>query len=444
MPYTQYTLAALTAEILNSLGDPAGVYWTAPEVTNAINEALHEFSGTTSYWRKRVAVSFPGYGASTWFDISKNPDVAPYRARTATIDSITKEIQAHFCEPSNGSSGAGMTSQFTITEILQSIQTAAYRFVIDAQLPLGVGLVVPSAIPPDGTVILNQNTVYVHRLSWINSDLVYFTLYRSDEFAANSLLPDWNLNPAARPLAFSQLLEAPLTVQLLPPPINSGNLELVSAATTTPADNITSLNIPDDFAHAVKYLAMVNLLTTDGETTSSLLAQYCSSRYQQIITAAKLQRSIIGVRVNNRIIPINPVATLDTTRPGWRNAPAKTIPSGCSVLYDLLIFHPSLSQDVGGTLDVAQSAPVLINPTDFIQLGSEELEAVIDYSQHYLSFKLQGEEFKQTLPLFDDFQKLVSNRNSILANQGRYLTGQFDQPAADTAFNPNTYETSAA
>lgn len=448
MPYSHYTLANLTSQVLESLGDPAGVYWdAATEVKNAINEALREFSGTTSYWRKRVVTNLQGYGASSWVDLSTNAETAPYRSRTTTFNSIVKEIQAHFCEPGSGFSGAGMTTQFTIQEILQSIATAIYRFFLDAQLPLSVTRLPVSSVPPDGNFTLPESTVFVHRLSWRDTNFVYYCLFRSDEFAADSLIQDWQLNPATRPIAFSQLDSAPLQVQLIPPPISSGVLELISVSTITfpaidPFD--ISINIPDDFCHAVKYLAMVNLLTTDGETTSSLLAQYCSARYQQIISAAKLQRCIARLMINNRTVPLNPIATIDSTLPFWRNQAARAIPFGAAALYDLLIFYPPLSQPVGASLDLITTAPVLSASDDFVQLGNEEIEFIIDYAQHYLSIKMQGAELQQTLPLFDDCQKLIINRNSILANQGRYLTGAFDQPATDTAFNPNTQKEMSA
>ena len=445
MAYSSYTLADLTSEVLNSLGDPAGVYWNAAtEVKNAINEALREFSGTTSYWRKRVVTNLLGYGASSWVDLSTNAETAPYRARTTTIDSLVKEIQAHLCEPGSGFSGSGMTTQFTITEILQSIYLAVNRFFLDAQLPLSVTRLPVASVPPDGNFTLPDSTVYVHRLSWRDVNFVYYCLFRSDEFAADSLIQDWQLNPATRPIAFSQLDSAPLQVQLIPPPISSGVLELVSVSTPTLPDYVTPINIPDDFAHAVKYLAMVNLLTTDGETTSSLLAQYCSARYHQIISAAKLQRCIARLMINNKTVPLNPLATLDSTLPFWRNQAARPIPFGAASLFDLLIFYPPLVQPVGASLDLITTAPVLNVSGDFVQLGKEEVEFIIDYAQHYLSFKMQGAEFQQTLPLFDDCQKLIVNRNSILANQGRYLTGAFDQPAADTAFNPNVQQEMSA
>lgn len=433
--YTQTTLAALTADISGSLGDPGNVYWSVAEIQLAINEALREWSGTTNYWRERgVFNAAPG---TLWYDLSVQ--VPAIRPRTVTFDYLIRELQFHFCEPSTGLVATGMSSQFSIGEIVTALARGLNRFLQDARMPVVPVTGINGPVSPNSRVLIPQTVIYPHRVAWTDSQGTSAAMHRSEVFVADSELLNWTLSQANRPTAYSMVNTRPVELEVIPAPRSSGTLDLLAVvsqqntvATVTPT---TTLGIPDDFAHAVKYAAMVELLTTDGETASPLLAQYADERYKQVVQAALQHRSVIRVMVNSKPTQLVPIDSLDNQRRFWVNVPGNTDTTGC--VYDLLAFSPTPRQQVGITVDVNRSAPIPASQTDFIQLGYEDLDAIVKYAQHYLSLKMQGMEFAQTMPLFDEFQRRVADRNQILGAQSRYLTPSLGAGRAEQSRRPD-------
>ena len=207
---------------------------------------------------------------------------------------------------------------------------------------------------------------------------------------------------------------------------------IINRTTLTAA---TTLQLPDDFAPAVKYAAMAHLLSIDGEAANPLVSEYCSFRYYLAVQAARLHRSILRVQVGGLPIPLVPLYSLSTLRPGWHNQLGR--PEVAGTAYDLLAFSPSPDSSTAYsiTCDVARAAPIPAD-ADFVLIGSEEIDNILAYCQHQLSIKLGGSEFRQTFPQFDNFLRRAIGRNSILGVQSRYLTGLFDQPRWDQAKNP--------
>ena len=112
MPYDQYTLGGITSDIQSLISDTVGVYWNVAEIQFGIFEFLREWSAMTGYWRQQVAFTLPTGNSNPWIDLSVQ--FPAQRPRTVTVNSICQEIQYHLCELANGSSGAGMTGQYSI------------------------------------------------------------------------------------------------------------------------------------------------------------------------------------------------------------------------------------------------------------------------------------------------------------------------------------------
>ena len=439
MPYAQYTLAGLTTLILGELGDPAGIYWTSQEVTYALNEALREYSLTTAFWRANANYTIPAAtldSSTQWTDLSVA--LPNLRTRKITTQQIVNEILLHFSEPPayGGGSAYNITAQFTYLQIVNAIDTAYNQTVYDIGAPLSVQTQ-PYTVDNLDQVQLSFQTSRIERLSWL--DAVYPTwtrLYESTLYAVDAVKPNW-YNLPGQPRLYSQVENTPQLVQLIPTPSNAGTLELIAVPQGNPdPDAGKSMNIPDDWAHAVKYYAMSVLLTSDGENTSGFLAQFCMIRYRQIIEAAKLQRTLIRMQVNGQQINIVGIQGLDMTIPNWRNKYGNKVLSVMPI-FDLVTFYPLPRASFSGTFTVVQSAPQLAAQSDYVQLGYEDVQAICSYAQNYLSIKCQGLELQQTLPLLDQFNSTVLSRNSLLNAQSRYMQSQFNRRQYDLVINPD-------
>jgi hypothetical protein len=83
--------------------------------------------------------------------------------------------------------------------------------------------------------------------------------------------------------------------------------------------------------------------------------------------------------------------------------------------WNLVAINPT---DVNGPysvqLDVVKNAPVPILLTDQIQIGREEVDAILSYAQHLAAFKQAGQEFVESFPLYQRMMELAQVRNARL------------------------------
>src|SRR5208282_926816 len=112
-------------------------------------------------------------------------------------------------------------------------------------------------------------------------------------------LPSWETN-AATPEMYSTIVSPPLTVQLGPVPINTGQLDIVPVnigPALNPAAGATVLGIPDDLSWVVKMGALADLLGTDGLPRDPDRAKYCEDRWQQGCELARINPTIINAEI---------------------------------------------------------------------------------------------------------------------------------------------------
>ena len=67
------------------------------------------------------------------------------------------------------------------------------------------------------------------------------------------------------------------------------------------------------------------------------------------------------------------------------------------------------------SVDLVRNAPIPANDSAYVQLGREELDAVLDYAQHLAAFKQGGQEFQATMKHYSNFRRLALVRNQRLA-----------------------------
>jgi hypothetical protein len=114
---------------------------------------------------------------------------------------------------------------------------------------------------------------------------------------------------------------------------------------------------------------------------------------------------------------------MDALYPGWQvqttaTAGAPSTPQMCGPA-GTNIFWIWPADAVGGNslqLDCVVNAPQLVNPGDFVNLDETEIVGLLDMAQHHLSMKRGGVFFQRTIPLFQNFLRLMADRNSYLMN----------------------------
>jgi hypothetical protein len=414
------------------LDDQSGVYWTTAEKQYAVWEGLKIMGAYGNYWRARGEFNLTV--GQSFYDLST---VLPtLRPRTWTLNQLTQDIQYACLEAANGISGVGMSGQISVGSILQAIARARNQFVLDAHLPLSL-LSLPTPPSPTGTVVFDQSTVFLHRVSWQDGFTSQFTnLWREDAWAIDHADPYWTTTPA-QPSKYSESELSPLILQLAPAPLSTGVLEALAVLSVT--INLTNpnalLQIPDEWVHAIKYAALSDIFGAESQNADPLRAKYAEMRYQQAIDAAMSARSVFRLLYGGVPLPIDSLAAIDAAQPYWRNQAGP--PQMAGVLYDYLAFNPgSPDSDYGITADVVQSAP-LPTPSGFIQLGEEDIDRLLDYATHIMTFKCGGKEFQSTFAQYDSFMQAVATRGAINKAKIRYLTSLLGQPQKEEGERPD-------
>lgn len=423
--YTQTTRAAFTAALAQALNDPAHIYWAQDELDRALNEALLLWGALTSYWT--TSSDFPTVANTPFYDLH---DQFPLlRARNTTMGDLTKEIQYHFYEPASGVSGVGMTDQFTIGQITSALIRRRNQFVLDSRIPLTF-FTFPAPVAPDYTLQLGNDIAAITRAAWIDTNNGVVTpLRRTDTFAAQAFHHLWNLRPG-KPFSYSQAEAMPGTMLLIPPPAAAGSVHLTYVQTIgmNVGDTVRFL-VPDEFAWALKYGAMYEILATNSQGYDPIREKYCLERYNAGIELTAQHRSIMRVRSNDIPLPLATLHDLDSGKPTWQTTRGAPRIAACA--YDLLAFYRVPDRAYTITCDLSQSAPLPATPADYIQLGTEELQYLMDYCRHILQIKLGGTEFVQSMPLYDNFIKGATQRSRLIGIKARYLTPLFTSPSQE-------------
>lgn len=172
----------------------------------------------------------------------------------------------------------------------------------------------------------------------------------------------------------------------------------------------------------------------------NLMTGFWKDTYNTVTTATNwdyaLPASLVfGTRVlcNGKVLAEASLYEINSARPNWQGemttsggsvptAPQKWFP----LSIDLIGIWPA---DAAGGLSlvvegVAQT-PRLVNPSDFIDIGDEEFNAILGYALHVLALKEGGARFIATMPLLVTFLQEAAEENSQLTQSAmfRHLSG---------------------
>lgn len=404
------------------LNDPLYTYWlnsgTYNELGGIIKEALRTWQTLTGYWRDRaLLITSP---STTFYDLttSLNPALRTYNVTDSEeIASMIYRLSENLGAPANVAGGPG-TSMFTYNDLTSSLQGQRDNFLVEtgSVLRLYPNVVCTPAL--SRYALPDDSIMDVRRMAWIDGTTGQKTvLWRQDEWQMTAYNPAWSLSQGINPQSYSIAATPPLTFSLSPFPVATGAVEIIttnSGATLNPVSG-TAMGIPDDWCNVPKWGALADLLSFDGPAPDPLRAEYCNQRWDMGCRLARLAPSIVALQVNSVAAFPTSLWDMDSYNPGWEN-----LTSGPNQLaacgLNLIALSPGKNATPPGvTLDVIRNAPVPVADGDFIQVGREEWDAISGYCQHVAAFKLGGEEFLRTMPLYQDFLREASVYTDRLA-----------------------------
>lgn len=443
--YSYITFAQLKTQLLARLDDAGAVYWlnagTYNEASMLLIEALRTWQAYSAYWRDRGHVNGITPSQVFWDLPSTLLDASSslMLQYTVTDQDLVAMIQYHLIEPVTGSSWTG-SDQFTLADLTNALQNRRNQLLEDTGLVATHSTINLTVSPPSGRVPLSDSIIDVRRVAWraVAPSTAVIPLWSADEWAFSAFHPDWNLN-AETPSAHSVIGPPPLTLQLSPVPIASGQLELITVNAGADLDPTTGvvLGVPDNFSWAVKWGALSDLLSKRGQAFDPLRQQYCEQRWQQAEEIIRISPCVLTAAVNEKMAFVQPVGDLDAFNTTWEETdgfPAAVGTAGFNLI--CLAPPPDNTQPYSITLDVVRNAVIPTADASQIQLGREEVDVILDYAVHLASFKMGGQEFLSTLPLFQNFVKHAAVYNDRLRGSSVYASTMQAETWGETKVRP--------
>ena len=437
MPYGTYTLAQATTDLSQQLYDAGQQFWqlSTGELQAYLVEALQTWNAITSYWRSEFVFSLQS--GVWWYDLALSPGtVRPY---TATDQQLIKMIELHLLEPVTDTYPLVWTGtrQFGLSNLIKSLQVKT-----DETLS-STGCTIRRTLVNAGPVIrtfLDDSSIDIRRLAWLPvSDFANIPLYSDDDWGKEAFDPGYTTAPQQPPTTFRQTTQPQLAfdVDYIPPVSGDYEVLTTNAGPTLNTDAPSLLPVPTDWAWVIKWGALEDLLSLESNAKDGMRAAYASKRFTDGLKMMAQTPALLAARINNIPIGVDAVRNADNFRPLWQNE-ASSAPDSCYVA-GLNLIAVSPSPDSGPysfTASVVMNAPIPSNPGDFMQIGRDDYDAILDYAQHLAAFKMGGQEFLATLPLLEGFFRRATLYNSKLSVLGQFQPTQYEVSQLQAERNP--------
>lgn len=404
--FSTITLSAARTALADRLADPSMVRWVSGELDVYLAEALRTWNAYTAAYRNRG--TFQTASQVAFYDLATQ--IPALRGQTLTNRDLVVDLQYALMETPTTSwpTWAG-TNQFDMDDLVGAITRRRDQFLRETGAiltELTQQVITPA---PAGREVLPATVLAVRRAAWRSSSGYITTLRRDDEWGADHYAPRWAQQMTAPPMTYSVAVTPPLRVQVIPPPQDTGALELliVVAGADLAVASSTSLGVPNDWAWVIKWGALADLLGRDGLASDPARAAYCEARWQQGVQAATVAPVVLSGRINDRPCMVNSVSDADAFSPTWQSVPGvpqQLLTAGQNLL---ACWPPPGVLGAGGnysvTVDVVANIPVPTTDQDFLQIDAGTLDPLLDYAQHLASFKEGPALVEQSSPLLERF-----------------------------------------
>ncbi len=247
----------------------------------------------------------------------------------------------------------------------------------------------------------------------VTSTGTYYQMFRVDQLDRQA---SGDFNPAAAiPSLWLRDDITPLSITVDPPPAAAGSLNLITlnvGATLTPATSATILGIPNDLCWVIKWGALADLLGREGPGLDTERAQYCESRWREGIQLARITNFLKSGFTGNQPYYLDSLSDLDAANPEWINSSGSVYSVHASANIVAVSNRADGSYPIG--LVILPKAPVPVAGGDYLQVGREVINTLLDYCVHLASFKQGGTEFLSSSVLYQNLVRAAAIQNDRL------------------------------
>lgn len=445
--YSYQTLGQATAQLGERLYDTGSVFWTDAEKELYIVESLRNWNALANFWRGDF--TFQSVASQRWYDLSTQAN--SLRPMTVTDQDLLTIMEYHLLEPQTSTYPLVWTGskQFSIDDLLGAIGRRRDEALSVTGCTVTRSTIGAPAGNPASVVTLPDTTLELRRVAWlpVTSPAGYRNtpLFREDSWAQQDFSPGFSTYAPGQPGTYSQSSQPPISFLTDRAPAVAGDYEILSllAGSALSVVAATILTLPDDWCWIIKWGALADLFSRESNAKDPLRAKYCELRYREGLGLLAGAPAPLTMRLNNNPLQIDAVQSADYYRPGWEaetaGQPDTAYTSGLNLV--ALAAVP----DAGPyslTASVVQNAPIPADPTKLIQMSRDDYDVMLDYAQHLAMVKCGGQEFVDSLPLYDRFLKAAAVYNSKLSEQGSFQKAMYDVSQLDPMFN-NRYSPEA-
>lgn len=417
MAYTYISMAGMVTALRGYLGDNETVkFWSDSELRLILIESLRTFNCLARYSRSKG--SFATSSTETFYDLrSKFPTLFGF---TVTHAETTIMVENALMEPEGVTAWVG-TDMFALAEIIGSIERRRNQFLVETGCVLTLTNLYSGATGTGGKIPLDEREMDIRAAHWKDVNGLFTPIFRDDERSAGRFYPRWTTTPA-KPTSFSTFMDNSPHVQLMPPPSDVGEVELI---TTRSGDPITVggaaaiLGIPDDFSWVIKWGVLADLLSTDPQAKDDTRAEYCMKRWDEGIELARNSISVLNASVDERPVPDDSLDDVMKFNSGWRNTRRKPT-SYAMAGQHLIAVAPAADGVYGVGLDLWTKFPIPTSDADPLDIGREFVDAILSYAQHVAAFKQGGAEFTATIGEYKQMLKVAALQNDRLSAMAFY------------------------
>jgi hypothetical protein len=435
MAYTTTTLSAALAEMGSRLYDPAHIRWTTPELTIYIQQAIRTFSALTNHFRDQA--TFATTNKQAFYDLGTV--VPTLRAQTYTVQAALTQLAYMLLEPPPVGNVWSGTAQYSLGDLVSALQQARDTFLLETGIVVSQHTVSVDQAVTTGRIDLDQTIMNVRRAQFVDATGISTVLRRDDTYAFTAFNPSWQTSGSRQPTAYSVSTTPPLVLQIAKPTTTVGTLNLLtldSGEAIDVLDTAQVLGVPDDWAWVVIFGALAQLLQRDGLAVDASRAAFCDSIWQDGLQRATAGAVVLNATVNGTPRPLGSVSDADYFSAGWQmesGNPKRVLSMG----QNLIGLWPPPGIPTGGgsytvVLDVVQNAPVPVALSDYLQIGQEMVNDVLDYAQHLALFKEGPGAVEGSMGLFQQFMGLCGTEVRIKRASQPNLDAAVGQTPQDT------------
>ncbi len=427
-PVYQYTtFVAVKQEVANRLYDPTKQFWSDAEIGSYLTEALRTWNALTNYWRGDFL--FDSSPNQYWYDLtSQTNSLRPY---TVTDADLYSQMEYHLLEPSSGINPWTGSLQFTADDLLNAVQRRR-----DELLSItGCSIYRITTPAVNARITLPDTVLDVRRMAYFPAgglNPLPSVMWQEDAWGAQAfdrnytILPPYTVVPPGQPQLYFLSTQPPISFDVDTAPGAGGYYEVLvtQAGAALSATTPQLLYIPDDWSWAIKWGALADLLSRESYSQDLPRAKYCETQYRMALAGLAKGSAIMQLRANNVALQVDSVRDADLYQTGWQALDAGPPTMGLTAGLNLMALLPKpdqpLSVNYSLTATVVENAPIPVSDGDFVQVGRDDLDALIDYTQHLAAFKQGGKEFTDTAPLLQRFLKQASLYGFKLKEMAEY------------------------